>query len=63
MNPKIAGIIRHTLTFAAGILVATGKATPDQVNQIGGLVQEGAGAVLALGGALWSIFAPEKQGS
>ena len=61
MNPKVAGIIRHFLTFAGGVLVVTGKATPDQVTALGDTLTTAAGAGLALAGGLWSIFAPEKR--
>ena len=54
MNPKLAGIIRHALTFAAGILVVTGKASPEDANTL-------AGGLMGLVGLGWSIFAPEKS--
>lgn len=54
MNPKIAGILRHTITFAAGILVTTGKLNVEDANTL-------LGAAGGFASLMWSIFAPEKR--
>jgi hypothetical protein len=50
---QLLGIIRHTLTFVGGIVVARGLV--DET-----LVTEVIGGVLTLTGAIWSIFAKNK---
>lgn len=46
---QFLGIIRHTLTFVGGILLTRGMIEASVVEEI-------SGAVLTLGGALWSVF-------
>jgi hypothetical protein len=45
---KIAGIARHLLTFGGGYIVSTGYIDAGQL-------EIAVGAVLALGGVIWSI--------
>lgn len=47
---QVMGIIRHTLTFVGGIVVAKGLADEATVTEI-------IGSVLTLTGAIWSIVA------
>lgn len=47
---QVLGIVRHTLTFVGGIVVAKGLVD-------GTLVTEIIGGVLTLTGAIWSIVA------
>ena len=51
---QLLGIIRHTLTFVGGIVVARGLV--DET-----LVTEVIGGGLTLTGAIWSIFAKNKS--
>lgn len=46
---KILGIVRHTLTFVGGILIMKGIVDETIVTEI-------VGGVVALVGAIWSIF-------
>ena len=50
---QVLGIIRHTLTFVGGILIARGLV--DET-----LVTEVIGGVLTLTGAIWSIIDKNK---
>ena len=47
---QVLGIIRHTLTFIGGIVVAKGLVDESTVTEI-------IGGVLTLTGAIWSIVA------
>lgn len=47
---QVMGIIRHTLTFVGGIVVAKGLVDETTVTEI-------IGGVLTLTGAIWSIVA------
>lgn len=51
---KTLGIIRHLLTFGAGIATARGYVQED-------IAQEIIGGLVLLIGTIWSIFAPEKS--
>jgi hypothetical protein len=46
---QFLGIVRHTLTFVGGILLTRGLIEVSAVEEI-------SGAILTLGGTLWSIF-------
>ncbi len=46
-------ILRHTLTFAGGLLVAKGTIDEGTANELGG-------AVITVAGILWGLF--DKQG-
>lgn len=46
----LSGLIRHILTFAGGFIVARGWLDEATLNAV-------IGALITLGGALWSIFA------
>lgn len=50
---QVLGIIRHTLTFVGGILIAKGLVDETLVSEI-------TGGVLTLVGAIWSIVAKNK---
>lgn len=52
---QVLGIVRHVLTFGGGFLAAKGWTDAAGIDQI-------AGAVVTLVGALWSILA-KKQAS
>jgi len=45
---QVMGIIRHTLTFVGGILLAKGVATEAGISEI-------SGALITLIGAIWSV--------
>lgn len=47
---QVLGIIRHTLTFIGGIVVAKGLVDESTITEI-------IGSVLTLTGAIWSIVA------
>jgi hypothetical protein len=47
---QVLGIVRHTLTFVGGIVVAKGLVDESTVTEI-------IGGVLTLTGAIWSIVA------
>jgi hypothetical protein len=49
---QFLGIVRHTLTFVGGILLTRGLIDAS-------IVEEISGAVLTLGGALWSVFSKD----
>ena len=51
---QVLGIIRHTLTFVGGILIARGLVDETLVTEI-------TGGVLTLTGAIWSIISKNKQ--
>ncbi len=51
---KVLGIIRHGLTFGGGFIVAKGWVTEAALPEV-------TGALITLVGAVWSIFAPEKN--
>lgn len=58
-NDKIDGVIRHTITFAAGIASTFGLASAMQIQAVQdtvGQVSTAAGALLAAAGYFWSIF-------
>lgn len=46
---QVLGVIRHTLTFVGGILIAKGIATE-------ALTTEVIGAIVTLVGSIWSFF-------
>jgi len=50
---QVLGIVRHTLTFIGGILIAKGLA--DEA-----IVSELTGGVITLTGAIWSIVVKAK---
>jgi hypothetical protein len=50
---QVLGIVRHTLTFVGGILIAKGLADD-------ALVSEVVGGAVALTGAIWSIVVKAK---
>ena len=50
---QLLGLVRHTITFIGGILVAKGLATE-------AVSQELIGAVVTLAGAVWSIVSKKK---
>jgi hypothetical protein len=50
---QIFGIIRHTMTFVGGILIAKGLIDEAMVSEI-------SGAVLTLVGSVWSIVVKNK---
>ena len=50
---KVLGIVRHTLTFIGGALVAKGLATDDISNEL-------IGAIMTLIGGIWSIVSKNK---
>ncbi len=50
---QVLGIIRHTMTFVGGILIA--KGLTDE-----GMVSEISGAILTLVGSVWSIVVKNK---
>jgi hypothetical protein len=51
---KILGVVRHVLTFGGGYAVARGWIDEETMMTI-------VGAVITIGGSVWSIMAPEKQ--
>jgi hypothetical protein len=53
MSEQLAGLIRHALTFAAGILVARGKLDAGSVETI-------VGGAMTLIGLAWSWVAKKK---
>ena len=50
---QVLGIVRHILTFAGGLVVSKGMLDEATMTAV-------VGAVITIGGALWSILAPEK---
>ena len=54
MNNTLAGLIRHGLTFLGGLLVTKGYIDAE-------MVQEIVGAVMTLGGFVWSVL-DKKEG-
>jgi hypothetical protein len=50
---QVLGIVRHVLTFAGGIVVSRGLLDEATMTAV-------IGAVITIGGAMWSILAPEK---
>jgi len=50
---QVLGIVRHTLTFVGGIVIARGLADETVVTEI-------IGGVVTLVGAIWSIVAKNK---
>jgi hypothetical protein len=50
---QVLGIVRHILTFGGGIVVSRGLLDEATMTAV-------VGAVITIGGALWSILAPEK---
>lgn len=53
MNSTIAGIIRHVLTAVGGYLVAKGWVDESTLPEV-------IGAIITIGGVVWSIF--QKKG-
>ncbi len=53
---KVLGLIRHTLTFVGGLLVA--KGTIDEAT-----ATEVVGAVITLIGGIWSVFSKQAVAS
>lgn len=51
---QILGIVRHVLTFGAGILIAKGKMDSMGAEQL-------IGGILAVIGGVWSFITPEKK--
>jgi hypothetical protein len=55
MNKEIIlGLLRHSLTFLGGVIVAKGIADQEQVADL-------MGGVMTVIGAVWSILAKKKQ--
>lgn len=50
---QVLGIVRHSLTFFGGLVVAKGYADEATVTQI-------VGSVVTLAGAVWSILSKNK---
>lgn len=50
----ISGLVRHALTFGGGFLITNGTITSDEL----GL---GVGAIVTLGGIIWSVIAKMKK--
>jgi hypothetical protein len=50
---QVLGIVRHILTFAGGIVVSRGLLDEATMTAV-------VGAIITIGGAAWSILAPEK---
>jgi len=50
---QVLGVVRHILTFGGGIVVSRGMLDEATMTAV-------VGAVITIGGALWSILAPEK---
>jgi hypothetical protein len=50
---QVLGIVRHILTFAGGIVVSRGLLDDATVTAV-------VGAIITIGGAVWSMLAPEK---
>jgi len=50
---QVLGVVRHILTFGGGIVV--GKGILDEATMTAVV-----GAIITLGGAVWSMLAPEK---
>lgn len=48
------GLIRHILTFAGGFVVADGWVDPTSLETL-------VGALVTIGGALWSVFSEDKK--
>ena len=53
MNPVIAGLVRHLLTFGGGFLVAKGYLDNT-------LLEEGVAAVITIVGIVWSVVHKKK---
>lgn len=53
MQSVLAGLVRHALTAAGGSLVTQGLITSGDIEIV-------AGAVIAIGGVIWSAFAKRK---
>jgi hypothetical protein len=53
---QVLGVVRHILTFGGGIVVSRGLLDEATMTAV-------VGAVITIGGALWSILAPEKAAS
>jgi len=49
----VLGIVRHTLTFVGGILIAKGLIDESTMQEIGG-------AIATLVGGIWSIISKQK---
>jgi len=49
----VLGIVRHTLTFVGGILIAKGLIDESMMQEIGG-------AIATLVGGIWSIISKQK---
>ena len=48
-------LVRHALTFGAGLLVAKGKLDPTEAESL-------VGGVMAIGSGLWGYHDPHKKG-
>lgn len=46
---QFLGILRHTLTFAGGILITQGLMDPSLLGEV-------SGAIVTLAGAIWSVL-------
>ena len=55
MNNTLAGLIRHGLTFLGGLLVTKGYIDAEAVQEI-------VGAVMTLGGFVWSVLDKKDGG-
>ena len=53
-SKQVASLVRHILTFIAGLLVAKGELDPMQGESI-------VGGVMMLGGAAWGWHKPEAK--
>jgi hypothetical protein len=52
-NNPFLGVLRHLLTFGGGYLVSNGSVSASQL-------EAGIGAIITLGGVLWSIYEKRK---
>jgi len=55
MNNTLAGLIRHGLTFLGGLLVTKGYIDAEAVQEI-------VGAVMTIGGFVWSVLDKKDGG-
>jgi hypothetical protein len=51
---QVLGIVRHLLTFGGGLVVAKGWSSEVIVTEL-------VGGIVAIAGAIWSAYSPEKK--
>ena len=51
---QVLGIVRHLLTFGGGLVVAKGWGSEVIVTEL-------VGGIVAIAGAIWSAYSPEKK--